>query len=232
LIYPARMMAGRAAVARGDYDGAIDYFTKLTSNTNCPKELRMQATFAYGDALVSRNSTNDLNDAIGVFKTIPQPPYGINRQTVRAWGRIGDCFLQLAATNSGQYENATNYYQMLVVSPDADVAARSQAEVGLGIVAEKQAEQKNGAEQIALLEMALKCYAHVLFGNNLRDNEEPDLFWVENAGLKAGRIAETLQEWQQAINVYTQLGALLPSRRSMLENKILNAQKQMANKKS
>ena len=232
LIYKAQMMAGWAAVKRADYDGALDYFTKLTSNTNCPKDLRMQATFAYGDALVSRNSTNDLNDAIGVFKTILQPPYGTNRQTVRAWGRIGDCFLQLAATNSGQYENATNYYQMLVVSPDADVASRSQAEVGLGIVAEKQAEQKIGEEQTALLDTALRCYAHVLFGKNLRDNEEPDPFWVENAGLKAGRVAETLQEWQQAINIYTHLEELLPTRRSMLESKILGAQKQMANKKS
>ena len=52
LAYPARMMAGRAAMGRQGYTDAIGYFTQLTGDTNCPPDLNAQALFAYGSALM------------------------------------------------------------------------------------------------------------------------------------------------------------------------------------
>ena len=39
LAYQARLMAGRAAMGRQGYKDAIDHFTSLTSDTNCPLDL-------------------------------------------------------------------------------------------------------------------------------------------------------------------------------------------------
>ena len=50
LAYPARMMAGRAAIGRLGYSDAIRYFISLTTDTNCPPDLDAQALFAYGGA--------------------------------------------------------------------------------------------------------------------------------------------------------------------------------------
>src|SRR5208283_4587364 len=57
LIYPARMMAGRAAVARQGYSDAIGYFRALEADTNCLMDLRVQAAFAHGIALMQMEST-------------------------------------------------------------------------------------------------------------------------------------------------------------------------------
>ena len=55
LAYPAKMMAGHAAMGRFGYSDAIDYFTSLTSDTNCPPDLDAQALFAYGGALMQKD---------------------------------------------------------------------------------------------------------------------------------------------------------------------------------
>ena len=101
LAYEARMMAGRAALGRPDYPAAIGYFTSLTSNPNCPRELKIQATFAYGSALVLRdsgqtNTSASLSEAIQVFGTIIES--GTNTEPAAlAWGEIGKCYFQLGA---------------------------------------------------------------------------------------------------------------------------------------
>jgi hypothetical protein len=71
----------------------------------------------------------------------------------------------------------------------------------------------------------------VLYGKNLRTNEQPDPFWTEKAGLQAGNIAEMLGEWSQAVNLYRRLEELLPPLHDMLEKKIANAQQQLAAEK-
>jgi len=102
----------------------------------CPTNLQIQAKFAYADTWVnwrdSTNKTADLNKAIGIFGSIPVT-YGTNAQTVLAWGRMGDCFLQL--TN---YTAAMTHYQLLASSPQADLAASAQARVGIALAEEMQ----------------------------------------------------------------------------------------------
>ena len=219
------MMAGRVAVARSSYSDAIGYFTNLTSSLTCPSDLKSEALFAYGDTLTHLESagTNgplaNLEEAIRVFSQIHQL-YPTNQQAALAWGAIGNCYLQLAVADPSRYESASNAYQQVITSTNAGVAARSQAEVGLGIVAEKLAEPKNGAEQTALLKQARSDYYEVFKGNHLREGEKPDLFWMKQAGLEAARLTEQLQEWPQLVRLYGDLTNALPQLQPTLENKI------------
>jgi TolA-binding protein len=219
LVYQARMMAGRAAMGRLGYTDAIRYFTSLTSDTNCPPDLDAKALFAYGSALMQGGAT-DTNSpsanfelATNVFGRICQL-YPTNELGVLAWGEIGDCALQLAS-----YDAATNAYAQVIASPFANISARSQAQIGLGIALEKKAALAAGDDQKGLLELALNNYVDVLHQTNLRDDETADLFWVKKAGLQAAGVAETLGEWEQAVAVYRRLEDLLPPLRESLENK-------------
>jgi TolA-binding protein len=230
LAYQAKLMAGRAAMGRYSYSDASQYFTSLIGDTNCPPNVYVQALFAYGGALMQEPSqdTNDLlanfKQAIQVFKDIGQS-YPQTEQAALAWGEIGDCYLQLAGQPGGAhfYNDATNYYAQVMSSPQADVAARSQAQMGLGLVFEKRAAQASGTNQTALLRQALQNYLDILYGKNLRNDELASSFWVKKAGLEAASVAETLGEWPQAVNVYRRLETLLPPLRDFLEKKIANA---------
>ncbi len=234
LAYPARMAAGRAAMGRLSYSDAIQYFITLTSDTNCPPDLDAQALFAYGSALMLETSDNT-NDplanfrlAIKVFEAIGQS-YPQSEQAALAWGEVGDCDLQLAGQPQGAhfYDDATNAYAQVINSPSASAGARSQAQMGIGLVLEKRAAQAAGADQVALLQQALEDYLDVFYGKNLRDGEAADPFWVKKAGLQAAGVAETLGEWPQAVNVYRRLEALLPQLHDLLEKKIDNAREHL-----
>ncbi|MGO8836183.1 MAG: tetratricopeptide repeat protein [Limisphaerales bacterium] len=195
LIYQARMMAGRAAMGLPSYKDAIDHFTSLTGDTNCPPELNAQALFAYGSALMQQDSTDTNNplanfqQALGVFNQLCQL-YPTNEPGVLAWSEIGDCDLQL--TN---YDAATNAYAQVCNSPYADVSARSRAQIGLGIALEKKAALATGKDQNQLLRLALDNYLDVFdtsLGKKLRDGEVADPFWVKKAGLQALPLVEAL----------------------------------------
>jgi TolA-binding protein len=222
LAYPAKMMAGRAAMGWFGYSDAIGYFTSLTSDTNCPSDLNMQALFAYGSALMQKESTDTNNplanfeQAIRVFKAICQS-YPQTEQAALALGEIGDCDLQL--TN---YDAAAGAYAQVTNLLVASVAARSQAQIGIGIVFEKRAAQATGENQIALLKQARDDYYDVFRGNNLRrdESEEADPFWQKKAGLETARLDESLQEWPQAVLIYQGMTNLWPQLQVVLENKI------------
>jgi tetratricopeptide (TPR) repeat protein len=221
------MMAGRAAVARLGYSDARDHFTNLTSSLTCPADLKAEALFAYGDVLAHLESTEtnkplaNVEEAIRVFSQICQL-YPTNQQAALAGGEIGDCYLQLAASDPSRYESASNAFQQVITSTNASVAARSQAEFGLGLVAEKLAQLKTDPEQTALLKLARSDYYDVFKGNHLREGEKPDLFWTKKAGLDAARLTEQLQEWPQLVLLYQDLTKTnaLPQLRDTLEKKI------------
>jgi TolA-binding protein len=236
LAYPAKMNAGRAAMARLGYSDAIRYFTSLTSDTNCPPDLYAQALFAYGGALMLKPSDDTNNPlanfklAANVFDQICQT-YPASEQAALAQGEIGDCYLQLAAQDTNAYNLATNAYAQVIGSINANVAARSQAQVGIGLVFEKRAALATGDDQKVLLQSALQNYLDVLYGKNLRASEQPDPFWTEKAGLQAGNMAEMLGEWPQAVNLYRRLEELLPPLHDLIEKKIARAREQLAAEK-
>ncbi|HET7626232.1 MAG TPA: tetratricopeptide repeat protein [Verrucomicrobiae bacterium] len=230
----ARMMAGRSAVARLSYKDAIDYFTGLVANTNCPHDVRIQARFATGDTFMSRtdsaptNKMSDVKEALSWFESIAKL-FPTNASAPIALGRMGDCYKELAALDDAKaeenYAKAADLYQQVIASPIAGVSARSQAKVGLGIIAEKRADKKNDP---ALLEQALANYLAVFSREDgLRDGETPDLFWVREAGLKAARVAEQLKKWKPARDIYKELRDSFPALGTTLDAKILNAEKQL-----
>ncbi len=237
LTYAARMMAGWAAFRRPEYGPAIEYFKLLTSDKSCPSNLWIDAMFAYGGTLMLRNAgdTNnpfaDIRLAIDVFAAL-RDQYPNSDYAARAWGEIGKCYFQLGAQDAGSYQRASNAFQQAIVCTNATVTTRSQAQVGLGLTLEAQASNLSGGEQIAALRQALDNYLDVVLETNLAEGESPDLFWVKKAGLEAARLAESMQEWPQAIKLYQRLGELIPPLKASLERRIQKAQEHSATGKS
>ena len=233
LAYPARLRAGRAAMNRQGYSEAIrDYFVKLEEDTNCPPDLRIQAMFAHGEALMHAESV-DTNNPAGnfqvaakVFARIVQA--GPNTATAAlAWCSIGECDVQFA-----DYDAATNAYAQAARLPAADISTRSKARIGLGIALEKKAALATGDDQKALLQLAFNDYLDVFdTGINPPNGEMADAFWVKKAGLQAAALAETLGEWEQARAIYAELKKWLPQLADSLDKKIVAAGAHLPDKK-
>jgi TolA-binding protein len=214
LIYQARLMAGRAAMGLPSYNDAIDHFTSLTSNTNCPSGLNAQALFAYGSVLMLKDST-DTNNLLANFE-LATNVFGqldsTNELGVLARVEIGDCNVQLA-----NYDAATNAYAQAVNSPYANVSTRSRAQIGLGLALEKKAVLADGTNQTALFQLALDNYLAVFdtrFGEN-------DPFWVKKAGLQALPLmtSPALSGTADPNRFINGLEALFPQAREDLEKK-------------
>ncbi|MCU0784801.1 MAG: tetratricopeptide repeat protein [Verrucomicrobia bacterium] len=222
LAYEARMMAGRAAFGWQNYAVAIECFTNLASRLDCPPDLWAQAVFAYGDTLMVRGSaeTNQFanyEEAIRVFGKIHERN-PTNEMAALAWGEMAKCYRQIQDAS-----NAVASLAKVIESPAAKAAARSEAQVGLGVMLEEQAQGKPDEEKRALLKRALAAYLPVVYEENLRPGETRDLFWVKEAGLKAASVVETLGEWERAEKLYRRLQELLPPLRAGLETKIERA---------
>jgi TolA-binding protein len=232
LAYEARMMAGRAAFAREGWSDAIRYFTNLTSDLNCPADLKVQAIFGYGDALrrvgesAETNNPANLEQAIRVFRKVHELN-PTNAAAARAWGEIGNCHFQLAAQDAQFYPEAVKAYQQVLELPGADIAARSQARVGLGAVAETLAGRQTGSDRVARQRQALDAYLDVFYEKDLRAGERADPFWLKRAGLDAVRVAETLQDWPLVIQLCERLRALPPPASPTLDKRIARAEEQL-----
>jgi TolA-binding protein len=200
LIYKAQLMAGRAAMGRNGFPDATRYFSALISDTNCPADLGVQARFACAAAWMQIPST-DTNNPVANYSTaitflnqilLMNPT---NDATARAWGELGKCDFQM-----NNYDAATNAFAQ-VFSPSssaynaADVAARSEAQVGYGLVLEKLAESATSTDRTNLIQQALNQYLDVFdtnVGKNLRPGESANAFWVKKAGLQALPLIQSL----------------------------------------
>jgi TolA-binding protein len=228
--YPAMLMAARSAIGRQGYGDALGYLVQVIGDSNCPALFDAQALFTYGDVLMLAPSS-DTNDPFANYKqAIPyfqiickQYSSGTNalpQWVPLAYGEMGDCYYQLGAQDPQNYANATNNFIQVMASPYAQIAARSQAQIGIGLVYEKLAALTNGTGQTTCLQAALGSYLDVFWGNNLRDTESADPFWVKEAGLRALPLIETLGEGDPN-KFIDQMEAVLPQMRDVLEKKRL-----------
>ncbi|MBI3851691.1 MAG: tetratricopeptide repeat protein [Verrucomicrobia bacterium] len=232
LIFRARMLAGKAAFARQNYSEASAYFSKLINvlveKTNSPPELLADAYLKLGDTIFEKfktdqvKSPDDFTQAINAYKRVVQD-FPTNLAAL-ALGQIGECCFQLGADDPKRYDLAASYFQQVLTNAYADATVRSQAEVKLAMVFEKQAALKSDAEREQLLELALNRYLNVVYGHNLRGEEKPDLYWLKQAGLAAGNLAEAAKQWEQAVKLYQRMLDLLPPMRTALEIKIKKAE--------
>lgn len=224
LTYQARMMAGRAAFARGGFKEAVSYFVDVINDDHAPPALVVEAYYYYGDTVEEEPPKDPANplqkhpQAIQIFSKIP----ATNHLAPRAWGRIADCYLQMAAQDPSQYDRAVEFYGKVMGSDLADLATRSQAEVGLGLALEKQAELKAAPEQPRLVDLALDHYLNVLNGKNLREGEKANPYWLGQAGFASGKLLEKGQKWGLAVKIYQRLMEV-PPLRAAAENKLAAA---------
>ena len=221
LAFQARFWAGRAALANQEIDDARKYyFIPLVNDTNTPPALAAQAYFALGDAAFQQFRANpadgtSLAEAIAaVSKLTNGTP--TNAIAVEALGRLGDYYMYYADVKSDTnvYANAVQMYSAILSFPgtNVSVAARSQAEVGLGLVAEKE----------HLPGLALAHYLRVL---EEYDSTHFDPYWVETAGEYAARVCEGQQQWDQAAKAYNRVLEAVPSLAPVLEKRIDAAQR-------
>jgi TolA-binding protein len=232
LTYQARLAAGRAAYARQGFPDATNYFTTLINllinDTNSPTSLLSEAYFALGDTMIAMptveatNTLKKFGEAINAFSKIPET----DPLAPRAWGRIADCHLQLASQDATRYLHATNFYHKVINFSAADIAARSQAEMGLATVFEKLALAKTASDQAPLLQLVLDHCLNIVHGKNLRPGEKPNPFWVAAAGHKAASLLEAQNKWSEAVNLYQRLLTVLPNAPN-LDKKLDQAKKKL-----
>ena len=236
LPFRARLMAGKAAVYRQGWQSAREHFDWLITNgplvvvsSKVPVPVVAEAYIFRGDLFTLEPRGTDADplagyaEAINAFAKVAER-FPTNELAPRAWGRIGDCHLQLASADPKRYPAAAEAYQRVIESP-AGPGVRSMAEVALGLVLEKQAPLKPLAEQPGLFESAMSHYLSVFYGRNLRAGEEPDPAWLRQAGLKAAELAETLKQWDVAIGLYRRLITELPPLAPRFERKILDLER-------
>jgi outer membrane protein assembly factor BamD (BamD/ComL family) len=217
----ARLMAGRAAYERRDFPNAIESFTGLSSDTNCPEALWVQAVLGYGGAKMRQpaaetNKLARLAEAVAVFSQVQQR-FPTNEYAAAAWGEIGNCYWLMAAFEPRYYDSASNAYQQAMVATNASATTRSIAQVGLAQVLEKQAD--TASDKTTLLRLARDHYWDVARGQNLRPDETADLFWRKEAGLRLVKVLETLQDWPTLLKLADQLEEWFPQMRVTLAPK-------------
>jgi TolA-binding protein len=224
LAWQARLMAGKAALAHLAVDDARQYFLDLVDNTNAPPAVANQGWFALADAhfqLFQANTNNPTNlyNAITALSRLTNGA-PTNAIAVEALGRLGDYYGYWADINRADvnksdyaYAKAIEMYGAIVSFPatNVSVSVRSQAEVGLGMIAEKQ----------HLPQQALEHYFKVLYEH---DPNHFDPYWVDRAGEFAARLCESQQQWDQAISIYNRVIEAAPALRPVLKKKIDAAQ--------
>lgn len=217
----ARIMAARTAFFRQSYSDARGYLTNILQAA-CSPAIVADALFKLGDVLIEQrapaSSTNTLDNfkgALVVFDRITRMG-AANRLEPLAWGKIGDCHLQLATQFPESYDQATNAYQKVLDSKRADVpiAARNQAEVGIALTLERMAEMRP-KDRAELLKAALDRYLNVAYSN------KADPFWRGRAARGAGRVAETLDsDGKTARALYHRFIQEIPAMKAIWEAKL------------
>jgi TolA-binding protein len=234
LTFTAQLKAGNAAFRRQSWIEAIEYFTNLIqvgqANLTCPRQVVCEAVFAYGDT-TTQLKTGDALDrysrALSIFEYIPkQVP--VEAYLPRAWGRMADCYLQLASADSNAYTNAYEHYRKVTNAPAADIAARSAAEFGMAEVRRKQAALLPPAEAMQMQRQALDHYLNVAYATNAREGEQPEPIWIRDAALAAARLCEAEKNWELAISLYQRVAEMLPVVRPDMERRINLARKQQS----
>jgi TolA-binding protein len=209
----AIMMAGRAAVAWGNYDNAIEHFNLLTANLASSNWV--QAMFAFGDTLMlqaardTNKSSANYAQALLVLGKIPEEKrFLTNEIAAFAWGEMAKCYRQMGGSTG--LSNAEMAYRKVIEFPAAGAAARSQAQVGLGLVLKDMARTAPPKEQHDLLKSAANNFWDVVLEKNLRDGETHDLFWIKNAGLEGAQLLEATRDWERLLRLCERMKQLLP----------------------
>jgi TolA-binding protein len=206
--WEARLSAGRSAFFRQEHAAAELLLASVVNATNAPIADQARAEFYLGDVAADQTARTPKNvqDALPHYQRVANEFTGSPLHSL-AWGRIGDCHLQL--TNLVM---AAEAYRAVTELPGTDMTTRSQAGLGLARVLEEQAALAGETEEREeLLQKSLYQCMKIVFGDNLRSaSEKMAPFWVKEAGLMAGHLAGRLGRADQERSVYSRLAKELP----------------------
>lgn len=208
--YLAWLKAGESALLGKKPSDARSYLTNLVYDPRCSDAVKAEALFLWGEAeLLDASSSNPTNRMSRFRKAEIRfsqilTNFPSSRFAPLAQGKLGNCLFQ-----EGEFERAKAVYQQVIESPLADVDSHCQAEVAIAKILEKQAEQKDAAQRAPLLTEALNRLLNVVFAKGLRSGEL-NPFWLKEAGMAAGQLAERLGKTPQAIKIYQLLQSELP----------------------
>jgi len=108
-----------------------------------------------------------------------------------------------------------------VLKSEADIADRSEAQVGVALALEGKAkEAKAAAERAILVREAQNAYLSVVTGRLLRTNEVSHVFWVARAAKEGARLAEQEKWWDEAIRLYQRLIEVAPQSQKTWEARL------------
>ena len=222
IAYQARLSAARVATARQGYKEALGYLTNLINDANAPTNLLARAYFALGDVLMNDSDLQGGDrwiKSIGAYSVVRQQ-FGESPLKVSALGRIGQCYLQLAAqpdSDAANFTKATESFQQ-VADSSADIATRSNGKMGLVQVFRAQARAAKAEDRQKLLEAALAQCLDVFYANSsfYKAGEEPHSFWVYQAGLTAAGLRVELGQLELAGQIYESMETSFPEQRNAL----------------
>jgi len=209
LTFEAQIFASRSAMERQLYDDARGYLTNLVNDTECPGDIRAEGFFALGDVFAADSNLERaarFGYAITSFRRLIND-YPDSPSVPAAWGRVGECHLQLAA-----FDDALAAFAACLQHPRATIGERSQAELGMGLTLENKAKTLPPAEQTPALDAALYHYGNIFYQRNVRreSGEEADPLWLQRACDRAARLAAARGDWNAAARLYERLKELLP----------------------
>jgi len=217
LAWEARLMAGRAAFNHLDLAGASNDFYLVAIDTNAPADFQVQAQFQLGYTVFQQFQKAPTNESLwkaaftALNKVTDSGPS--NFMATLAAGQLGNCYLawaDLDKSNINNYTNATNFFKTVLLDTNdspADVTARSQAEYGLGLIAERRHQPQE----------ALLHYCNVLYDT---DTLHADPSWIKEAGVKAAALYEEQKNWPGAMKVYQRVQDVVPSLRDQMQKNI------------
>ncbi len=229
--YRAKLLAAEAARRRQAWANASTNLFELLNDVALPDALVPSAFFALGELHLERPPEPGaaplarFRSALEAFTRAGQ--FTNSAVAPAAVGKMADCHLQLATVSTNSYEIAAGLYRRVIDWPGVELASRSKATLGLGIVAEKLAALRSSGESVALLREAANHYLDVVHGKLLRPGEAVDAWWLKEGGREAGRVLEALGQWAQAVALYEQMGRELPAQKATWDARAAEARKRL-----
>lgn len=229
LWHQARIWAADAARRRQSFGSAREQLVELLNDRTTPTDLVPSAYFALGEIHLEQPPSTEatvldgFQQALEAFTAAAQ--YTNSMVSLAALGKMADCHLQLATRATNSYAKADELYLRVLESPRADISARCKASMGRGLVAEKLAAGYSSSVSAPLIAAALDRYLDVVNGALVLPGEQPDPWWLKEAGREAGRLLESAGRWKEAATLYERLARELPSLKSAWELRASEARK-------
>jgi len=211
LRFRASLMAGRSALARGNFENAREYFKEINKAKECPKTIKAEAAFALSDVAILDSTKDDpftkLNNTIGILESyLKSNNQQITHMALLAYGRIGDCHLQMAAKDPNRYLKAQEAYGRVIEisnQMDGDPPARYRAMIGMALSLKNIPEADSNKRTKNLIQAL--GWAKKVFEGATATESALNPFWVRESGMISAELQSLAGKPKEAIATYEAL---------------------------